>query len=49
MDLIHIAETATDKIANSMSTGASISTDMYGIAVKVNIIIKICVDANNKQ
>ena len=34
IEKIHISETSTDKVPNSSSTGASVSTDMYGMAVK---------------
>ncbi|GFO34570.1 xanthine dehydrogenase/oxidase [Plakobranchus ocellatus] len=35
MSLIHISETATNTVPNAMATGASVSTDLYGLAVKV--------------
>ena len=34
MDKIHISETNTDKVPNSSPTAASVSTDLYGMAVK---------------
>ncbi|KAF9972833.1 hypothetical protein BGZ73_003979, partial [Actinomortierella ambigua] len=34
MDLIHIVETATDKVANASPTAASASSDLNGMAVK---------------
>ena len=34
MDKIHILETSTDKVPNTSPTAASVSTDMYGMAVK---------------
>ena len=34
IDKIHISETSTDKIPNSSDTAASLSTDLYGMAVK---------------
>ena len=35
IDAIHISETSTCTVANSSGTGASASSDMYGMAVKV--------------
>ena len=29
---MHVAETATDKVANTSPTAASVSTDLYGMA-----------------
>ncbi|CAN0537349.1 unnamed protein product, partial [Scytosiphon promiscuus] len=29
---VHVAETATDKVANTSPTAASVSTDLYGMA-----------------
>ena len=34
MDKIHISESSTDKVPNSTPTAASVSTDLYGMAVK---------------
>ena len=34
MDKVHISETSTDKIPNTSPTAASVSTDIYGMAVK---------------
>lgn len=34
-DKVHISETSTATVPNSSSTGASSSTDLYGMAVKV--------------
>lgn len=34
MSKIHISETSTDKVPNSSTTGASISSDLYGMAIK---------------
>ena len=34
MDKIHISETSTDKVPNASPTAASVSTDLYGMAVK---------------
>ena len=34
LDNIYISETSTDKIPNSSATAASVSTDLYGMAVK---------------
>ncbi|KAF9115602.1 hypothetical protein BGX27_007181 [Mortierella sp. AM989] len=34
MDIIHTVDTSTDRVANTTSTAASISTDMNGMAVK---------------
>ena len=33
---IHLIDTSSDKVPNSSPTGASVSTDMYGMAVKVH-------------
>lgn len=33
MRLVHVAETATDKVANASPTAASMSSDIYGAAV----------------
>ena len=35
---IHILETNSSVVPNASSTGASVSTDLYGIAVKVRVI-----------
>ena len=35
VDVVHIAETSTNAVANASATGASVSTDLYGMAVKV--------------
>ena len=32
MKQVHVSETATDRVPNSSPTGASISTDLYGMA-----------------
>jgi len=32
LSMVHIAETATDKVANTQPTAASMSTDLYGMA-----------------
>ena len=34
-DKIHILETSTNEVANTQPSGASFSTDLYGMAVKV--------------
>ena len=34
-DVIHISETASDLVANSVITAASIGSDLYGSAVLV--------------
>lgn len=33
MEMVHVLETATDKVANSSPTAASMSADLYGMAV----------------
>ena len=35
---IHILETNSSVVPNASSTGASVSTDLYGMAVKVRVI-----------
>ena len=35
IDAIHISETSTSTVANSSGTGASASSDLYGMAAKV--------------
>ena len=35
VDVVHIAETSTNTVANASATAASASTDLYGMAVKV--------------
>ena len=35
LEKIHISETNTDKVPNATATAASISSDLYGMAVKV--------------
>ena len=35
---VFISETSTDKVPNSISSGASMSTDLYGMAVKVGVV-----------
>ena len=32
---VHVSETATNTVANAQPTAASMSTDLYGMAVKV--------------
>ena len=34
MEKVHISETSTDKVPNTSPTAASVSTDLYGMAVK---------------
>ena len=34
MEKVHISETSTDKVPNTSPTAASVSTDVYGMAVK---------------
>ena len=36
---IHIIDTATDKVPNSSPTAASSSSDLYGMAIKVLLIV----------
>ena len=38
-ELIFISETSSTFVPNASGTGASISTDLYGMAVKVSIIV----------
>ena len=35
VESIHVSETSTATVANSSGTGASVSSDLYGMAVKV--------------
>ena len=35
VDKIHISETNTDKVPNATATAASVSSDLYGMAVQV--------------
>ena len=37
-ETVFISETSTDTVPNSSTTGASVSTDLYGMAVKVCMI-----------
>ena len=37
IDAIHISETSKSTVANSSGTGASVSSDLYGMAVKVRL------------
>ena len=41
-DRVHIVETSTSAVPNATTTGASVSTDMYGMAVKVGLFIVLC-------
>ena len=34
MEKVHISETSTDKVPNASPSAASVSTDLYGMAVK---------------
>ena len=36
VDTVHVSETNTSTVANATSTAASISSDLYGMAVKVS-------------
>lgn len=38
MENIHISDTSTDKVPNTSSTAASISSDLNGMAIMVRII-----------
>ena len=51
MDLVHISETATDKVANASPTAASASSDLNGMAIldacrQINERLKPFKDAN---
>ncbi len=35
INLVHIDDTATDKVPNASTTGASIGSDLFGLAVQV--------------
>lgn len=39
IEKIHISETSSDKVPNAASTSGSVSSDLYGMAVKVSDII----------
>ena len=39
IDRIHISETNIDKVPNSAPTGGSVNNDIYGMAIKVRLII----------
>ena len=45
IEKIHISETNTDKVPNATATAASISSDLYGMAVKVRYFENKCMDA----
>jgi xanthine dehydrogenase molybdopterin-binding subunit B len=34
LHLVHVLETATDKVPNASATAASVGSDLYGLAVK---------------
>ena len=36
---VHISEMATNTVANSSASAASFSTDLYGMAVKVSVVL----------
>ena len=38
-DRVHILETNSSAVANASTTGASFSTDLYGMAIKVSICL----------
>lgn len=41
IDLIHVKETSTDKVANASPTAASFSSDLNGMAVLVSIYTQV--------
>ena len=41
-ELIHISETATDKVPNASPTAASVSSDINGMAVLVSVCLGVC-------
>ena len=38
---VFISETSTDKVPNSSPSAASMSTDLYGMAVKVGVVFNV--------
>ena len=38
---VFISETSTDKVPNSSPSAASMSTDLYGMAVKVGVVLGV--------
>lgn len=41
IDSVHIDDTATDKVPNASTTGASIGSDLFGLAVQVFAVIHV--------
>ena len=39
IDRIHISETNIDKVPNSAPSGGSVGNDIYGMAIKVRLVI----------
>lgn len=39
IDSVHISETSTSTVANASATAASVSSDLYGMAVKVRRLV----------
>lgn len=39
VEKIHLNDTSTDKVPNASPTAASSSSDLYGMAVKVNFLL----------
>lgn len=46
---IHISETSTNTIPNTSATAASISSDLYGMAVKVLFALVNSITPQNKS
>ncbi len=40
-EAVFISETSTDTVPNSIPTAASMSTDLYGMAVKVSALVLV--------
>ena len=45
---VFVAETSTDKVPNASPTVASSSTDLYGMAVKVGVVMGVVISISNK-
>ncbi len=48
VDKIHLNDTSSDKVPNASSTAASISSDLYGMAIKVNLHDSITSENSSK-
>ena len=45
---VFVSETSTDKVANASPTVASSSTDLYGMAVKVGVVMGVVINKYSK-